>query len=443
MIQVNKRLRIHPKFETFRKQGLFIDCVIRTGSCEIKCHKLVLARFSPYFQKLFLERNETEFDVDFDPGNALSSIIDFLYSTIVDVDEENIGYLAAVANYYGFGDLELLLADVLPMKITFENSLSLMEVFAKYNLNVMIDAVVPMLASNFEQYDLKQLLASTNASALAKIMLHENFPRDVDVDAKLSMIDTMCETASVLSDEDKVMIGKAVDLESNGSYQWMLDHKCDWLPLDVQKRFLNEILEKRRKIVREMEQDHTLLTAAKVSRWYELQWLTSVANAADLKEIDVMLFIGTFGGLTSFVNPVQFGFMDLDMSKPINKYFSGHFIFEKGGHFAAMKLGDVCPWIEFNLGRDSKFVLRALSFDMPLLEASAERPSSERPRPGKIEVVTRGETENRFYYENTACKMTCNCDPSNQLSLTMVEENAVEGWIFRFAFVHAFGCFVG
>ena len=415
--------------------------MLKGSSGDIKCHKLVLARYSQYFRRLFAEKGlkEQDFDVDFDYGNALSDIIDFVYSTILDVDETNIADLAAVASYYEFCDIEFLLADVLPQKITFENSLSLLGDFVRHKLDRMIDAVVPMLAANFQQYNLNELLTVVSPSALAKIMLHSRFPQTVNTDDKLHMIDILCEKGCQMTDQDRVMLSHAVDLSGNGSFQWILDHNCDWLPLDVQKQFLNEILVNRRNILRQLRESSETLEDDKVSRWHALQWMSSVANARMFEEIDAIEFIGTFGGLTNFVNPVQFGFMDLNTSRPLVKYFSGHFIFNRGGHFAAMKMGDENPWIGIRFGQGSKFIVTGFSFDMP----SVESWKSERPYPGKIEVVTNGKSRSLFYYEDTKKRMELMSGPVNEVSLTMVEPNSIGGWIFRFSFVHIFGSFTG
>lgn len=76
-----------------KRQNLLCDVILVAESMEIPAHKMVLASCSPYFYAMFTGFEESRQDritlqgVDF---NALQLLIDYVYTSLVDVTEDNV-----------------------------------------------------------------------------------------------------------------------------------------------------------------------------------------------------------------------------------------------------------------------------------------------------------------------------------------------------------------
>ena len=86
---------IATKFADFRERGLFIDCQFVIPDTEeiVKCHRIILSHFSPLFKQFFTDSSfsatnkslEIPFFIN---GETFKSIIDFLYSHKIEINEK-------------------------------------------------------------------------------------------------------------------------------------------------------------------------------------------------------------------------------------------------------------------------------------------------------------------------------------------------------------------
>ena len=87
-----------------RDQGFFSDVTIVAGNERIPANRLVLSCYSAYFEKYFkfLERNSRyESVIEFEnvDGNALKSLIDFIYNGYIFISERNVVKLLLGAHH--------------------------------------------------------------------------------------------------------------------------------------------------------------------------------------------------------------------------------------------------------------------------------------------------------------------------------------------------------
>ncbi|XP_061908229.1 zinc finger and BTB domain-containing protein 17 [Entelurus aequoreus] len=81
-----------------RKQGLLCDCTFVVDGVDFKAHKSVLAACSVYFRTLFLDQKDV---VHLDISNAagLGQILEFMYTSKLNLNPENVEDVMAVANF--------------------------------------------------------------------------------------------------------------------------------------------------------------------------------------------------------------------------------------------------------------------------------------------------------------------------------------------------------
>jgi hypothetical protein len=300
--------RIRPKFGSFREQKLFLDCTLKTSSNDIDCHRLVLARYSRYFSRLFPTTRDRVIPAAFDPGGLLPSVIDFFYSSEIVVTADRVPALAAVAEHYEMPELSRLLLDFFPQKITVENALGLLHGLVTADLPQYLDLLVPFLAEHFRRFKQGELFQCISSRVFGRVLTDPIFPVDL---MKIELIDSFCSQKGQLEDDERDALSSAVDLGQPRAYECMLNYNCDWLPFRKQREFLNVIISERRSGIHACEDDQGRVEGDQVSRWYVLQWFTSIAKAQLLTDIDSIRFIGTFGGLSEFIDPLKFRCMDV------------------------------------------------------------------------------------------------------------------------------------
>lgn len=83
------------------RQNLLCDVILIAEGMEIPAHKMILASCSPYFYAMFTGFEESRQDritiqgVDF---HALQLLVEYVYSSVVVVTEENVQVLLTAAN---------------------------------------------------------------------------------------------------------------------------------------------------------------------------------------------------------------------------------------------------------------------------------------------------------------------------------------------------------
>ena len=87
----------------FRLNDDLCDVTITAGEGKIRAHKLVLAASSPYFRSMFTgslsEVNQTEVTIRGVDEEALEALINFCYTSSIELGENNVESLLSAACY--------------------------------------------------------------------------------------------------------------------------------------------------------------------------------------------------------------------------------------------------------------------------------------------------------------------------------------------------------
>ncbi|KAG5676178.1 hypothetical protein PVAND_006027 [Polypedilum vanderplanki] len=113
-----------------RKQNLLCDVVLIADGMEIPAHKLVLASSSSYFYAMFSGFEESRQDritiqgVDY---QALQLLVEYVYTSIVEVTEDNVQMLLTAANLLQLTDVREACCDYLQSQLDPSNCLGIRE----------------------------------------------------------------------------------------------------------------------------------------------------------------------------------------------------------------------------------------------------------------------------------------------------------------------------
>ncbi|KAM4533416.1 kelch-like protein 40b [Odontesthes bonariensis] len=172
--------------QTLLQDGLYdllendklVDCVLKIKDKEFPCHRLVLCACSSYFRAIFLsdleESKKKEIVLeDVEPG-VMGLILKYLYTSKINVTEQNVQDIFAVANIYQIPSIFTVCVSFLQKRLSLSNCL------AVFRLGLMLDC--PRLAVSARNYacerfqlisrdeDFLQLLPSE----LAAILTNDN-----------------------------------------------------------------------------------------------------------------------------------------------------------------------------------------------------------------------------------------------------------------------------
>ncbi|XP_057680963.1 kelch-like protein 40b [Corythoichthys intestinalis] len=176
--------------QTLLQDGLYdllendklVDCVLKIKDKEFPCHRLVLCACSSYFRTLFLsdvdesKKREVVLE-DVEPG-VMGLILKYLYTSRINVTEQNVQDIFAVANIYQIPSIFTVCVSFLQKRLSLSNCL------AVFRLGLMLDC--PRLAVSARNFACERFrlisrdedFLQLQPSELAAILAHDNL--DVD-----------------------------------------------------------------------------------------------------------------------------------------------------------------------------------------------------------------------------------------------------------------------
>lgn len=142
--------------QTLLQDGLYdllendklVDCVLKIKDKEFPCHRLVLCACSSYFRSIFLsdldESKKREIILeDVEPG-VMGLILKYLYTSKINVTEQNVQDIFAVANVYQIPSIFTVCVSFLQKRLSLSNCLAI------FRLGLMLDC--PRLAVSARNY---------------------------------------------------------------------------------------------------------------------------------------------------------------------------------------------------------------------------------------------------------------------------------------------------
>ncbi|KAF7214816.1 kelch-like protein 41b [Nothobranchius furzeri] len=112
-------------------ENKFVDCTLKVGDRSFPCHRLIMAACSPYFREMFFTEDGKEAEntkevvlEDVNPS-ILDMIIQYLYSAEIDLTDENVQDIIAVANRFQIPSVFTVCVNYLQKKLSLSNCMAI------------------------------------------------------------------------------------------------------------------------------------------------------------------------------------------------------------------------------------------------------------------------------------------------------------------------------
>ncbi|XP_038853012.1 kelch-like protein 41b [Salvelinus namaycush] len=154
-------------------ENKFVDCSLKVGDRSFPCHKLIMAACSPYFREIFFSEDGKEVkankEVVLDDVNPaiLDMIIMYLYSAEIDLTDENVQDIFAVANRFQIPSVFTVCVNYLQKKLSMTNCLAI------FRMGLVLN--VPRLAVSARDYIADRFDILSKDEEFLQLAAHELF----------------------------------------------------------------------------------------------------------------------------------------------------------------------------------------------------------------------------------------------------------------------------
>ena len=144
------------KLDAARKDGSFCDITLLIGRQKqpIKAHRVILASASDYFRAMFStdfkEGKQSKVELPTTDIATMNSLVDFVYTGKIKVNNNNIEQIVTAANYYGMAAVLQKCLEYLMGKINKTNSIEMLEFAERISDDTFKNFAVKFVVQNFE-----------------------------------------------------------------------------------------------------------------------------------------------------------------------------------------------------------------------------------------------------------------------------------------------------
>lgn len=137
-------------------ENKFVDCTLKVGDRSFPCHRLIMAACSPYFREIFFNEDGKEVEntkeVVLEDVNAsiLNMIIKYLYSAEIDLTDDNVQDIIAVANRFQIPSVFTVCVNYLQKKLSLGNCMAIFRLGLVLNCPRLAVAARNYIADRFE-----------------------------------------------------------------------------------------------------------------------------------------------------------------------------------------------------------------------------------------------------------------------------------------------------
>lgn len=151
------------------------DCKLILNDGEIiESHTLVLARGSQFFESAFTsgmaEDVNREVNITFNPQNLFPSVVKYLYSGLINVENDQIMSLFAIAKYYGISSLYNEVSEYLQTQTDGNNIIQLIQQCYEYELQSELDYLIPRIVQLLPSIDVGVLSDNLDLKTFCRIL---------------------------------------------------------------------------------------------------------------------------------------------------------------------------------------------------------------------------------------------------------------------------------
>ncbi|OHS93263.1 BTB/POZ domain containing protein [Tritrichomonas foetus] len=148
-------------FGEYLNSGLMSDCtLVFPDGRKIKAHKIILATSSKFLHDAFTsgmhEDTTGEVTITFNPQNLLPQVIDFIYTSLIEITDENCMPLIEISHFYGIQNLYDFIISKFTDVVSPSNILHYVDICYNLELNEALKVLVPFMARFYRSIPIEQ-----------------------------------------------------------------------------------------------------------------------------------------------------------------------------------------------------------------------------------------------------------------------------------------------
>ena len=173
--------------EQSRKAERFNDVYIKAGNSSFSAHRLVLACYSQFFEKLFQtpmkEQYEGTVNLDKLDGEAVRLLIEYMYIGSITINQDNVFNLLATANFLQMDEICQFCFDFLEVIISIENWFTILSTLHLYKNDSVLKQLYQFIWENFDNITRCDSFKALTIQDLTSIVknLNRNFVNDISI----------------------------------------------------------------------------------------------------------------------------------------------------------------------------------------------------------------------------------------------------------------------
>ena len=136
-----------------RRKGILTDVCIKAGNKSFLAHRLILSCYSMFFRTMFQTNMKEKYaytvTIEGVDETFLESLIEFIYTRKISINQENVFDLLAASDYLQIGEAKQFCFDFLSNIISVETCLEVLNTADLYQNNNLVNKTVQFIAKNF------------------------------------------------------------------------------------------------------------------------------------------------------------------------------------------------------------------------------------------------------------------------------------------------------
>ncbi|QDJ95122.1 BTB kelch-domain protein [Hypsugopox virus] len=166
------------KIYDMKNLGTFCDIILVSDNVKIKAHKLILSSSSDYFKAMlggnFKEANMQEITIYGIDYNTLQTLIEYMYTGILNITESNVELLLMKADYLQIKTAVTLCENFLLKKITIYNCIKMYNYAKEYNRYDLSNSILDFIIGNIMDIVNNPMFKQLSYSTVYDILKSDN-----------------------------------------------------------------------------------------------------------------------------------------------------------------------------------------------------------------------------------------------------------------------------
>ena len=168
--------------EDIENTGLFVDVTIAVGNVTIPANKLILSCCSKVFEKMFKTEMKERYESTINMTGSMDelsarALIDFIYTGVVIISNDNVLRLLAAADYLQMEEVKQFCVDFLESILTPDNCHAILMSANRFQLESLQKQIYEMISLKFDAFieteDFKLFAKTDLISCLTKLNKHQ------------------------------------------------------------------------------------------------------------------------------------------------------------------------------------------------------------------------------------------------------------------------------